>query len=211
MDRYISSSSLSESLLFQSNEVNSGSPLLKPKANSAIISVTTRNIGGTLLIASRFHRDGITPRHFASRTALVQTPIERHSSAPFIGFPWSLRARSFHWPAALKCDALKEDRLFSPVLAQNRFFLPLPFPSLFFFFLFRNFQHDFRLVYFPFFFFFIIYERSNVFCGVKSIDRFYDSFIFGEAVFYSFLSLFFSPLPFPRLSGCTRCLRKVFL
>lgn len=152
MDRYISSSSLSESLLFQSNEVNSGSPLLKPKANSAIISVTTRNIGGTLLIASRFHRDGITPRHFASRTALVQTTIERHSSAPFIGFPWSLRARSFHWPAALKCDALKEDRLFSPVLAQNRFFLPPPLPSLFLSF--SKFSTRFSFGLFSFFFFF---------------------------------------------------------
>lgn len=142
-------------------------------------------------------RDGITPRHFASGTGLVQTPIERHSSAPFIGFPWSLRARSFHWPAALKCDALKEDRLFSPVLAQNRFFPP----SLFLKFSTR----------FSFGLFFFIYERSNVFCGVKSIDRFYDSFIFGEAVLFVSFSFFSFSSPLSRLSGCTRCLCKVFV
>lgn len=49
---------------------------------------------------------------------------------------------------------------------------------------------------FSFGLFFFIYERSNVFCGVKSIDRFYDSFIFGEAVlFVSFSFLSLSPPP----------------
>lgn len=77
------------------------------------------------------------------------------------------------------------------------FFSP-PSPSLSFSFFFEIFNTIFVWFIFLFFFFFIIYERSNVFCGVKSIDRFYDSFIFGEAVFYSFLSFFFS-LPFPSL------------
>lgn len=132
IDRWISS--LSESLLFTNRTrwylVSSTQGKLADHQHR----VTTSNIGGTLLIdPPRLPdcRDGITPRHFASGTGLVQTPIERHSSAPFIGFPWSLRARSFHWPAALKCDALKEDRLFSPVLAQNRFFPPSLFFEIF--------------------------------------------------------------------------------
>lgn len=64
---------------------------------------------------------------------------------------------------------------------------------------------------FSFGLFFFIYERSNVFCGVKSIDRFYDSFIFGEAVLFVSFSFFSFSSPLSRLSGCTRCLCKVFV
>lgn len=64
---------------------------------------------------------------------------------------------------------------------------------------------------FSFGLFFFIYERSNVFCGVKSIDRFYDSFIFGEAVLFVSFSFFSLSSPLSRLSECTRCLCKVFV
>lgn len=64
---------------------------------------------------------------------------------------------------------------------------------------------------FSFGLFFFIYERSNVFCGVKSIDRFYDSFIFGDAVLFVSFSFFSLSSPLSRLSECTRCLCKVFV
>lgn len=177
---------------------------LDPHANLAIISIApprvTSHIGGTLLIASTSPRSSARLSRW-NNASTFRVPHRPRSNTHWTPFQRPFYRISMEFACAIVSLAgrvevrrpLKEDRLFSPILVQKRFFSP---PSLSFFFLFRNFQHDFRLVYF-FFFFFSTRGRTFFAAWKVSIDLTIVSFLKRQCFicfirfFLSFYSFFF--------------------
>lgn len=135
---------------------------LDPHANLAIISIApprvTSHIGGTLLIASTSPRSSARLSRW-NNASTFRVPHRPRSNTHWTPFQRLFYRISMEFACAIVSLAgrvevrrpLKEDRLFSPILVQKRFFFPLP-PFLFFSF-FEIFNTIF--VWFTFFFFFL--------------------------------------------------------